>query len=127
MSLIAETTAERFDTSAIHRGDLIRAKYKSWDAPCNGIVAYAKPDEIRVLYLTVTGYVSNFYAIHLADVLSGLWEIQWGGSFEDVSSYTPEPEGNGQEGTESDSDRREGTEPDNSGIGETGEEANAEP
>ena len=117
MSLIAETTSERFDTSAIHRGDLIRAKYKSWDAPCNGIVAYVKPDKIRVLYLTVTGYVSNFYTIHLLDVLDGLWEIQWGSSFEDVSSYRPEPEESGPDGTEAD----------NSGSGGTGEETNAEP
>ena len=49
-----------------------------------------KPDSLRVLYLTATGYVSNFYTIHLSDVLDGLWEIQWGGDFEHISIYAPE-------------------------------------
>lgn len=117
MHLLTETTGTGFDTAAIHQGDLIRTKYKSWDTPCNGVVAYAKPDRIRVLYLTTTGYVSNFYTIHLLDVLDGRWEIQWGGSFEDVSSYTPEPEDGEQDGTETD----------NSDDGKAGEEPNAEP
>ena len=127
MSFLTETTETGFDTSAIHRGDLIRAKYKSWEEPCNGIVAYAKPDRIRVLYLTTTGYVSNFFTICLRDVLDGLWDVQWGGDFEDVSSYTPEPEESGQERTEPDSGGQEETEPDSSDSGENGEEPNAEP
>ena len=108
MPLLKETTETGFDTDAIRRGDMIRAKYKSWDAPCNGIVAYATPEKIRVLYLTTTGFVSNFYTIHLLDVLDGLWEIQWASDFENVHTEGTEADNSGTEGTTEDNPGTEG-------------------
>ena len=104
MSLLKETTGTGFDTDAVRRGDMIRAKYKSWDAPCNGIVAYATPEKIRVLYLTTTGFVSNFYTIHLLDVLDGLWEIQWASDFENVHTEGTEGTTEDNPGTEGNAD-----------------------
>ena len=92
MSLLKETTSAGFDTASIHRGDMIRVRYATWEEPSNGIVAYVTTEAIRVLYLTATGHVSNFYSIHLSDVLNGLWEVQWSSDFETVNAYAPDTE-----------------------------------
>lgn len=92
MSLLIDIHSTGFDQSTIHRGDLIRAKYQNWREPCNGIVAYVTATRVRVLYLTTTGYVSNFYSIHLQDVLDGLWEIQWGCDFEHSARHPAKTE-----------------------------------
>ena len=38
MGLMKETTSAAIDTTAIHPGDLIRAKYADWNEAKNGIV-----------------------------------------------------------------------------------------
>ena len=52
MGLMKETRSAAIDTTAIHPGDLIRAKYADWNEAKNGIVTAVTGGEIRCLYFS---------------------------------------------------------------------------
>lgn len=77
MSILKQNTATAFDNTAIHKGDLIRAKYQTWDKAQNGIVARVADEEIRVLYIPEAKNVTNYFIIKADEVSDGKWDISW--------------------------------------------------
>ncbi|MCD8195890.1 MAG: DUF5026 domain-containing protein [Lachnospiraceae bacterium] len=102
MALIAEETASVFDSSAIQRGDFIRAQYHRWDEPHNGLVANVTDDTIWVLYLTDIGNVSNFFTIRRKEVEEGLWSIQWSTDMETVNTTEESEDASDEEDADAD-------------------------
>lgn len=86
MALITANTSNGFDTTAIQKGDFIRAQYTRWQQPQNGIVASVTASSIHVLYLTAIGNVSNFFTIYATEVERGLWTIQWSHDLAEVNT-----------------------------------------
>lgn len=85
MPLIKESSVRAFDTAAIHKGDLIRAQYRTWPEPRNGLVAGVSEQEITVLYLPGLGNVSNYFPIEAEEVHAGSWSILWSADLETVN------------------------------------------
>lgn len=52
MALIKDRAAPVFDSEQVHKGDLIRAKHKTWDEYKNGLVVGITSNELVVLYHT---------------------------------------------------------------------------
>ena len=77
MALMKETTSAAIDTTAIHPGDLIRAKYADWNEAKNGIVTAVTGGEIRCLYFPGIRNVCNYFLIAADEVTEGLWDISW--------------------------------------------------
>ena len=92
MSLLKQSTTTAFDTSAIHKGDLIRAQYHTWTEPRNGIVTHADDNTILVLYLPGIRNVSNYYPITAEEVKAGKWTVLWSSDLETINKHDPAPE-----------------------------------
>lgn len=52
MALIKDRAAPVFDSEQVHKGDLIRAKHKTWDDSAWFIIAVDDLDSIETIYLT---------------------------------------------------------------------------
>lgn len=76
MSVIINTTKCEFDNAKVKKGDLISARYNSWEKPQNGLVAAVSSAEIRVLFIPAIGNVSNYFTIPIDEVQKGQWEIK---------------------------------------------------
>nr|DAY82548.1 MAG TPA: protein of unknown function (DUF5026) [Caudoviricetes sp.] len=75
MALIVDKTAPAFDLTVIKKRDLVRAQYKTWDEPRNGIVACAAEDSLQVLYLPNIHSAACFFVIRAQEVKDGKWAI----------------------------------------------------
>lgn len=87
MSLIVEKKSPVFDTDRIRTGDLIYAKHHSWEKGKSGIVTAAFESQLRVLYVSPVGNVTNYFRIRPDEVNQGLWDIRWS---EDLTSVKDE-------------------------------------
>lgn len=79
MALIIENAAPIFDLKSVAKGDLIRARHKTWDKDDyrNGVIVSATPARLVVLYYAGYGNVTNHYVIIASEVADGDWEIKW--------------------------------------------------
>ena len=68
MALIKDRAAPVFDSEQVHKGDLIRAKHKTWDEYRNGLVVGITSNELVVLYHTGIGNVSNHFVMLASEV-----------------------------------------------------------
>ena len=81
-----ETTSAAIDTTAIHPGDLIRAKYADWNEAKNGIVTAVTGGEIRCLYFPGIRNVCNYFLIAADEVTEGLWDISWSADMKTIQT-----------------------------------------
>lgn len=100
MELVITSGAPAFNTGAIAKGDLIRAKYSAWNEARNGQVVSVSPDEIRVIWQPGIRNVTNFFSIYATEVSAGLWAVKWSPDMETVNVYEPaaEDDGDGDSG-----------------------------
>lgn len=77
MPLIIDGAGKVFDTTKIHKGDLIRAKYAGWEGPRNGIITTVSEKTLTVLFLPGIGNVTSYYKIVASEVQAGKWIIRW--------------------------------------------------
>lgn len=87
MSLIKENTTKIFDVDAIHKGDLIRAQYRTWPEPRNGVITAVSGKELAVLYLPGLGNVSNYFLVAASEVEAGLWSVKWSSDLETFNTH----------------------------------------
>lgn len=97
MELIIISGAPAFNTEAIAKGDLIRAKYSGWNEARNGQVAQVTPEEIRVIWQPGIRNVTNFFSIYAQEVSDGLWIVKWTRDMETFQTYEP-PAQSGSDG-----------------------------
>ena len=98
MALITENAAPVFDLEQVHKGDLIRAKHKTWDEYRNGFVLSAKEDRLVVIYFSGYGNVSNHYVMTASEVDKGEWTAKWTADMETINDTgTGEGDGEGAE------------------------------
>ena len=83
---VKETTSAAIDTTAIHPGDLIRAKYADWNEAKNGIVTAVTGGEIRCLYFPGIRNVCNYFLIAADEVTEGLWEVSWSSDMKTIQT-----------------------------------------
>jgi len=86
MPLITDSTEKVFDITSVHKGDLIRAKYSTWDEPRNGIVTAVSEDKLTVLFLPGLGNVTNYFVILAAEVEAGKWTVRWTTDLETINA-----------------------------------------
>lgn len=96
MELLKKSTITAFDTEAIKKGDLIRAKYKTWPEPRNGIVTAVSEQRITVLYLPGLHNVSNYFPITAEEAAAGLWSLLWSSDLVDINQQDAEQGGAGE-------------------------------
>lgn len=96
MELIIAPEAPVINTEAIHKGDLIRAKYSAWNEDRNGQIASVTEKEIRVIWQPGIRNVTNFFSIYADEIAAGLWAVKWSPDMETV--YTHEPPADGDSG-----------------------------
>lgn len=77
MPLIIDGAGKVFDTTSVHKGDLIRAKYAGWDKPRNGIITTVGDKTLTVLFLPGIGNVTSYYKMLATEVQAGKWSIRW--------------------------------------------------
>ena len=87
MELITKSDAPAINEEAIHKGDLIRAKYSVWTEERNGQVAAVTRDEIRVIWQPNIRNVTNFFSIYAAELADGLWTVKWTPDMETFNVY----------------------------------------
>lgn len=77
MPLIKDNTEKVFDDTSIQKGDLIRAKYKSWLDARNGLVTAVSENKLTVLFISGPGAATNFFVILASEVVEGKWNVSW--------------------------------------------------
>lgn len=93
MELIITSEAPAVNTEAIHKGDLIRAKYSAWNEARNGQVAAVTRDEIRVIWQPSIRNVTNYFSILASEIAEGRWTVTWSPDLETIYTYTPPDDG----------------------------------
>lgn len=86
MALMKESSIQAFDTTAIHKGDLVRAQYHTWPEPRNGLLASVNENRLTVLFLPGLGNVSNYFPITAEEVSAGLWTVLWSSDLETINT-----------------------------------------
>ena len=86
MPLIIDNTEKVFDTTNVHKGDLIRAKYQNWDDAQNGLVTAVSESELTVLFLPGLGNATNYYTIQAVEVEQGQWAVLWSSDLVTINS-----------------------------------------
>ncbi len=86
MPLITDSTEKVFDTTSVHKGDLIRAKYSGWDKPRNGIITAVSEEKLTALFLPGLGNVTNYYTILATEVQAGKWAVRWTTDLETINT-----------------------------------------
>ena len=66
-----------FAREIIQKRGLIRARYKTWDEPRNGLITYAGKTFLKVLFLTSVNTCATYFSIKISEVVAGLWEIKY--------------------------------------------------
>ncbi len=87
MELIITSGAPVINAEAIHKGDMIRAKYSAWSEERNGQVASVTQDEIRVIWQPNIRNVTNFFSIYATEIAAGLWAMKWSPDLETFYTY----------------------------------------
>ena len=82
--LLVTSESNGFNTSVVKQGALIRATHCTWQAARNGIVAYAKKDFCRVLFLHSVNTAASYFTIKASEVADGQWTIMLTNDMEDV-------------------------------------------
>ena len=90
MALIKDRAAPVFDSEQVHKGDLIRAKHKTWDEYKNGLVVGITSNELVVLYHTGIGNVSNHFVMLASEVAGGEWQGTWTEDMQAVQDIVPD-------------------------------------
>ena len=75
--LITRGEHAEFAQDVIKRRGFIRAKYKTWDEPRNGLVTFASKSFLRVLFQTGINIATSYYTIKISEVEAGLWQITY--------------------------------------------------
>ena len=89
MALIRDRAAPVFDSEQVRKGDLIRAKHKTWDEYKNGRVVGITSNELVVLYHTGIGNVSNHFVMLASEVAGGEWQGTWTEDMQAVQDIVP--------------------------------------
>ena len=71
------TSGERaeFVSDLIKKRGFIRARYKTWEEPRNGLITYAGKEYLRVLFQTGINVATSYYTIKISEVEAGLWQL----------------------------------------------------
>ena len=84
MALIKNDTVPQFDLDEISLRDFVRAKYKTWEEPRNGIVVSASKDALSVIFLPLIHLATRYYIIKAQEVSDGKWDISYSHDLETV-------------------------------------------
>lgn len=93
MELIVTAEAPVINTDAIHKGDLIRARYSGWTEDRNGQVVAVTKEEIRVIWQPGIRNVTNFFSMFVGEIADGLWTVKWSPDLETLYVYDPDSDG----------------------------------
>lgn len=85
MGLIKDREAPVFDREHVRKGDLMRAKHRTWDEPRNGVVVSVADNRLVVQYYTGYGNVTNHFAMLAGEVNRGEWQAAWTSDLEAIS------------------------------------------
>lgn len=96
MSLIKERDAPVFDREQVHKGDLIRAKHRTWNEYRNGLIVGVADDRLVVLYHAGIGNVSTHFVMLASEVSRGEWQGRWTADMESVSEIETPAEGDAE-------------------------------
>lgn len=86
MPLITDSAGKVFDTTKVHKRDLIRAQHSTWDQPRNGIITAVSEDKLTVLFMPGIGNVTSYYTIGAAEVHTGNWIVRWTTDLETIDT-----------------------------------------
>ena len=73
--MIIKRERDEFNKTLFRRGGFVRAKHFSWDAPRNGLVAYASAAYIKVLFLTGADTAASYFNLRVEEVVLGQWQL----------------------------------------------------
>lgn len=70
-------TGERpeFVREIVKKRGVIKGCYWSWREPVLGLITYASPTFLKVLFLTGVNAATSYYTIKIEEVVAGLWDI----------------------------------------------------
>lgn len=75
--LITRGEQAEFVSDLIKKRGFIRAQYKTWEEPRNGLVTFASKSFLRVLFQTGINIATSYYTIKISEVEAGLWQITY--------------------------------------------------
>ncbi|MCM1104901.1 MAG: DUF5026 domain-containing protein [Clostridium sp.] len=87
MALIMSNPAVSYDLTQIRRGDLIWGRHRTWNEGKAGFVTAATEDCIIIQYCASIRNVTNHFAIPVAEVADGQWEIRWSADMTEIQEY----------------------------------------
>ena len=75
MSIIETRDSPVFNSAEIHERDLVRAKYRTWTEPRNGLVVTVEDNLLTVIFLPAINRATCYFTIKAQEVLDQKWEI----------------------------------------------------
>ena len=97
MELIVIENRPVFDTTQIARGDVLYARFRSWEEGRGGIVTRVTADKLTVQYHPGIGNVTNHFYIPVTEVADGQWEIRWSKDLLEIGEVEMTPESEDEE------------------------------
>ena len=75
--IINQRERAEFNLELFRRRGFIRAKYFSWDEPRMGLIVFAMPDFLKVLFLAGMNSATSYYVIKIREVEQKLWTFTY--------------------------------------------------
>ena len=75
MALINNTETPVFDTTAIQKRDLIRARYHTWPEARNAIVVSVDGATLQAIFLPGVHAATCYFTVKAQEVADGKWDV----------------------------------------------------
>ncbi len=88
MALITIGQSPVFTTGEIVKRDLVRAQYRTWTEPRNGIVVTVSDTELTVLFLPGVHTAACYFPIAAQEVSDGKWSVLYTHDMKTIGEVT---------------------------------------
>ena len=85
--IIVTNEVPAFNLEIIRRSGFIVAKHFSWKNSRNGLVTFATPQRLTVLFQTRANSATSYFVIEAAEVANDEWTITYSNDLTEVINY----------------------------------------
>ena len=88
MDLITTGEQTKFADDIVKKRGFIRGKHITWHGARNGLITFASPTLLQVLFLTGINASASYFTIRANEVANNEWDILYSNDLETVHSLT---------------------------------------
>lgn len=90
MEIVTKGEVVTFSPEIVQRRGFIRAKHITWPNFRNGLITFAAPTLLQVLFLVGVNASASYYTVRATEVQQGQWELSYSNDLETVYCFKNE-------------------------------------